>query len=94
MRLRRSTRQVGEDEAIPASLPAFFGNATVGGGPAPVRAYIEELLPDVLEGRIEPIPAEKPQSRDGKGAGVCRAEICQLIRWLCHFYGRQHGTCI
>ena len=26
----------------------------VGGGPAPVRAYIEELLPDILEGRIEP----------------------------------------
>ena len=24
------------------------------GGPAPVRAYIEELLPDVMEGRIEP----------------------------------------
>ena len=24
------------------------------GGPAPARAYIEELLPDVLEGRIEP----------------------------------------
>jgi threonine dehydrogenase-like Zn-dependent dehydrogenase len=41
-------------EAIPASLPAFFKNVTVGGGPAPVRAYIAELLPDVLEGRIEP----------------------------------------
>ncbi|WP_139826473.1 zinc-binding dehydrogenase [Derxia lacustris] len=41
-------------EAIPASLPAFFKNLTVGGGPAPVRAYIEELLPDVLEGRIQP----------------------------------------
>jgi threonine dehydrogenase-like Zn-dependent dehydrogenase len=27
---------------------------TIGGGPAPVRAYVEELLPDVLEGRIEP----------------------------------------
>ncbi len=26
----------------------------MGGGPAPVRAYIEDLLPDVLEGRIEP----------------------------------------
>lgn len=39
---------------IPASEPAFFKNITVGGGPAPVRAYIEELLPDVLEGRIEP----------------------------------------
>ena len=24
------------------------------GGPAPVRAYIDELLPDMLEGRIEP----------------------------------------
>ena len=23
-------------------------------GPAPVRAYIEELLPDVLDGQIEP----------------------------------------
>ena len=45
---------VPQDETIPASLPAFFGNVTVGGGPAPVRAYIEELLPDVLEGRIEP----------------------------------------
>ena len=41
-------------ETIPASLPAFFKNVTVGGGPAPVRAYIDELLPDVLEGRIEP----------------------------------------
>ena len=45
---------VPQEETIPASLPAFFGNVTVGGGPAPVRAYIEELLPDVLEGSIEP----------------------------------------
>jgi len=41
-------------ETIPASEPAFFNNIIVGGGPAPVRAYIKELLPDVLEGRIEP----------------------------------------
>ena len=33
---------------------AFWKNVSVGGGPAPARAYIEELLPDVLEGRIEP----------------------------------------
>ena len=45
---------VPQEETIPASLPAFFKNVTVGGGPAPVRAYIEDLLPDVLEGRIEP----------------------------------------
>ena len=37
-----------------ATSVAFWKNASVGGGPAPVRAYIEELLPDVLEGRIEP----------------------------------------
>jgi threonine dehydrogenase-like Zn-dependent dehydrogenase len=45
---------VPQDETMPASLPAFYNNVTVGGGPAPCRAYIEELLPDVLEGRIEP----------------------------------------
>ena len=45
---------VPQDETIPGSRPAFFNNVTVSGGPAPVRAYIEELLPDVLEGRIEP----------------------------------------
>jgi threonine dehydrogenase-like Zn-dependent dehydrogenase len=45
---------VPQDESIPASLPTFFNNVTMSGGPAPVRAYIEELLPDVLDGRIEP----------------------------------------
>lgn len=39
--------------AIPAEA-TFFKNVIVGGGPAPVRAYIDELLPDVLDGRIEP----------------------------------------
>jgi threonine dehydrogenase-like Zn-dependent dehydrogenase len=32
----------------------FFRNKGVRGGSAPARAYIPELLPDVLEGRIEP----------------------------------------
>jgi threonine dehydrogenase-like Zn-dependent dehydrogenase len=45
---------VPQHTEMPGSLPAFFGNITVGGGPAPVRAYLDELLPDVLEGRIEP----------------------------------------
>src|SRR5438309_813323 len=45
---------VPQDETMPASQPAFYNNVTVGGGPAPARAYIEELLPDVLEGQIEP----------------------------------------
>ncbi len=32
----------------------FKQNIVISGGPAPVRAYIAELLPDVLEGRIQP----------------------------------------
>jgi threonine dehydrogenase-like Zn-dependent dehydrogenase len=45
---------VPQSEAMPASQPAFYKNVMVGGGPAPVRSYIEELLPDILEGRIQP----------------------------------------
>ncbi|HET7471157.1 MAG TPA: zinc-binding dehydrogenase, partial [Gemmatimonadales bacterium] len=45
---------VPQDEVIPASLPTFFKNVTIAGGPAPARAYIPELLPDVLAGRINP----------------------------------------
>jgi len=40
--------------AIPGTEPMFYRNVTVSGGPAPVLAYIDELLPDVLEGRINP----------------------------------------
>jgi threonine dehydrogenase-like Zn-dependent dehydrogenase len=45
---------VPQNEEMPASQPAFYNNVTVSGGPAPVRAYIDQLLPDVLEGKIEP----------------------------------------
>jgi threonine dehydrogenase-like Zn-dependent dehydrogenase len=41
-------------ETLPDTRPVFYNNVTVSGGPAPVRAYIEELLPDILEGRIQP----------------------------------------
>jgi threonine dehydrogenase-like Zn-dependent dehydrogenase len=44
---------VPENDTTPTGV-AFWKNASMDGGPAPVRAYIEELLPDVLEGRIEP----------------------------------------
>ncbi len=45
---------VPQEDSIPLGVQIFFKNVTIGGGPAPARAYIEELLPDVLEGRIEP----------------------------------------
>jgi threonine dehydrogenase-like Zn-dependent dehydrogenase len=41
-----------------ASVPMDFGtlmrNITLTGGVAPARAYIEDLLPDVLDGRVDP----------------------------------------
>jgi hypothetical protein len=45
---------VPQHEQIAATMRTFYDNVTIGGGPAPVRAYIDELLPDVLEGRFEP----------------------------------------
>ena len=44
---------VPENETLPGGVP-FWKNVSVSGGPSPVRAYIEELLADVLEGKIEP----------------------------------------
>jgi threonine dehydrogenase-like Zn-dependent dehydrogenase len=45
---------VPQEDALPAGQTAFYRNITIAGGPAPARAYIPELLPDVIEGRIEP----------------------------------------
>lgn len=41
-------------QALPQARQTFLSNITVSGGLAPVRAYIEQLLPDVLDGKIEP----------------------------------------
>jgi threonine dehydrogenase-like Zn-dependent dehydrogenase len=40
--------------ALPGARQSFVKNVTVRGGIAPARAYIPQLLPDVLEGRFEP----------------------------------------
>jgi len=45
---------VPQSETMPGGQASFYDNVTIGGGPAPVRAYIEELLPDILDGTIEP----------------------------------------
>ena len=44
---------VPEDASSPVGI-AFWKNVGMAAGPAPARAYIEELLPDVLDGTIEP----------------------------------------
>lgn len=39
---------------VPADFGVFLRNVTLTGGVAPARAYIDELMPDILDGRIEP----------------------------------------
>lgn len=45
---------VPQDETMPVAMPTFLRNITISGGPAPARAYFDELLPDVLSGKIQP----------------------------------------
>lgn len=46
---------VPQYEQGPMGFEAMFGkNLTLNGGPAPARAYIPELLPDVLDGKVTP----------------------------------------
>jgi threonine dehydrogenase-like Zn-dependent dehydrogenase len=41
-------------EVIPGAQQMFYRNVIVAGGPAPTRAYIDDLLPEVLDGAIDP----------------------------------------
>ncbi len=46
---------VGVPHDVELNVPAMFGrNIGIAGGIAPVRNYIEDLLPDVLNGTVEP----------------------------------------
>jgi threonine dehydrogenase-like Zn-dependent dehydrogenase len=46
---------VPQYEDAPIGFASLFGgNITLTGGPAPTRAYIQELMPDILNGTIEP----------------------------------------
>jgi threonine dehydrogenase-like Zn-dependent dehydrogenase len=59
---------VPQEASLPAAQLTFFHNVTIAGGPAPVRAYIEELLPDILEGKIQPWPRVRPGHISRRGA--------------------------
>ena len=46
---------VPQYDAAPVGFGSLFGpNITLTGGPAPARAYIDTLLPDVLSGAVDP----------------------------------------
>lgn len=41
-------------DEVPMDFGVFLRNVTLTGGVAPARAYIPELLPDVLDGKVQP----------------------------------------
>jgi threonine dehydrogenase-like Zn-dependent dehydrogenase len=45
---------VSQYKQVPMGLRSFARNITLTGGVAPARAYIETLMPDILDGTIEP----------------------------------------
>ncbi len=56
----------------------FYRNKGVRGGPAPARAYIPELLDDVLEGRIA--PGRVLDYENGRHATVACSDMCASSR--------------
>jgi threonine dehydrogenase-like Zn-dependent dehydrogenase len=45
---------VSQYTQVPMGFDTMMRNITLTGGAAPARAYIEELMPDILEGAVEP----------------------------------------
>ena len=61
---------VPQYESVPLGRATFYDNIAIAGGPAPARAYIEELLRDVLDGRIQPGKVfDRVTNLDGVPAG-------------------------
>lgn len=77
---------VPQYEAAPVGFTSLFGpNVTLTGGPAPVRAYIDELLPAVLDGRVDPgrvfdSTVSLDEAPDGYRAMADRTALKVLIR--------------
>ena len=49
-----SRLRVSQYTQVPMGFDTMMRNITLTGGAAPARAYIEELMPDILDGKIEP----------------------------------------
>jgi threonine dehydrogenase-like Zn-dependent dehydrogenase len=61
----------------------FFKNLTLRGGPAPVRAYMEELMADVLNGTIDPSPVfDMTVDLDGVPAGYAAMDERRALKVL------------
>jgi threonine dehydrogenase-like Zn-dependent dehydrogenase len=76
---------VPEHEKFPGGV-AFWKNVSVGGGTSPARAYIDELLPDVLGGTIEPGRVfDRVTNLDGVPDGYRAMNDREVIKILIEF---------
>ena len=77
---------VPQEATIPNAQPTFYANITIAGGPAPVRAYMHELMPDVLEGRIEPgLVCDRITNIDGVPEGYRAMNDREAIKVMIEF---------
>jgi len=61
----------------------FYSNRTLRGGPAPVRAYMEELMKDVLDGKLDPSPIfDRTVDLDGVPAGYAAMDGREALKVL------------
>jgi len=64
-------------------LGLFFKNVALRGGPAPVRAYMEELMEDVLAGTLDPSPVfDMKVDLDGIPAGYAAMDERRALKVL------------
>lgn len=61
----------------------FFGNLTLRGGPAPVRAYMPELMEDILAGTLDPSPVfDMTVDLDGVPGGYAAMDERRALKVL------------
>jgi alcohol dehydrogenase len=61
----------------------FFANLTLRGGPAPVRAYMRELMEDVLAGTLDPSPVlDTTVDLDGVPGGYAAMDQRRALKVL------------
>jgi threonine dehydrogenase-like Zn-dependent dehydrogenase len=70
---------------VPMPFPVFLRNVTLTGGVAPARAYIDGLLPDVLDGHVQPgkvfdLAVGLEEVADGYRAMAARTALKVIVR--------------
>jgi len=77
---------VPQYEEAPVGFGSLFGkNVSLTGGPAPVRAYIEQLLPAVLDGTVNPgrvfdVTLDLEQTPDGYAQMDARTALKVMVK--------------